>query len=677
MGSPPRNTTVEEEIPITQRSLFSWVLRSNKSLQLLLLSIILGIVFLQVLPLEIQKRIVNDVLSVRDTSLLLIYCLIYLGAVLLSSGLKFAINWLQTKLGQQALTDMRRELYQQILRLPLSFFRETQPGSVVASLVSELATSGNFVGMAVAVPLSNILTLIAFAVYLIWLHPLLGLVTLSIYPIVLFVVPLAQRGANRANKQRVDLSRQMASQITESISGIHEVHAHGSFYGEEKKYNVIIERLLQVRIVWTLYRYGVKVINNLIVGLGPVLVFILGGYLTMQGELELGSMVAFLSAQEKLYDPWKQLIEFYQVYQDASIRYKKVMQSFDEKTEFLLEAGPHPLTEAKGRIEVTGLEFSTNSGIKLIDKINLSIDAGEHVALVGFSGSGKSTLAKCIGQLYSYTGGEVLLDGRPVAELSKAEVSSAFGFISQAPFIFSGSVDDNLLYACRAVGDYATTDTQELPSLDDKIAALQQSGLFIDVLRFGLNTILSDEQRTELENPLLRMRRNFQTTFGEELAEHVEFYREENYLYHSSIAENLIFGTPLDSTFDLKHLPENKLFLRFLDDSGLHGPLLETGKKILHQTVAILGNVPEEDLFFEQTPIQADEYNRCLELAPLLADKQGQLKNDDQHFLLGLALRFTPASHKIIALQPHLEQLILAGRKTFRSVCMEQAAEAV
>ena len=180
----------KNDLPIVKRSMFSWVLRGKISYQILLFFLILGLVFLRVLPLEIQKRIVNDVLSVNNFSLLIIYCLIYLGAVLLASGLKFAINWVQTLIGQRALTEMRRELYRHILRLPLSFFRKTQPGSVVTSLVNELATAGNFVGMAVAIPFSNILTLAAFAVYLIWLNPLLGVVTLSIYPIALFVVLL-------------------------------------------------------------------------------------------------------------------------------------------------------------------------------------------------------------------------------------------------------------------------------------------------------------------------------------------------------------------------------------------------------------------------------------------------------------------------------------------------------
>ncbi len=666
-------------VPIVKRTLFSWVLSGKLSLQFLLLLIILVIVFLRVLPLEIQKRIVNDVLSLKNSTLLLNYCMIYLGAVLLASGLKYAINGLQTLVGQRAMTDMRRELYSHILRLPLSFFRKTHPGSVSSSLINELAPSANFVGMAVAVPVSNILTLIAFAIYLIWLNPLLGIVTLSIYPIALFVIPLAQRGVNKANKQRVDGTLEMANQITESISGIHEVHAQGSFWTEERKYNTVIEHLRRIRIVWNLYRYGVKVINNLFVGVGPVLVFILGGYLMIQGKIELGAIVAFLSAQEKLYDPWKELIEFYQIYQDASIRYKKIMHAFDEETEFGLEQGSPAIREISGRIEVQDLEFSPTEGIRLLDRVNLTVEAGEHLALVGVSGSGKSILVKCIGQLYSYTGGTVRLDEHHVARLSKEEIIRNIGFISQDPFIYSGTVSDNLLYACRAMNEYpAKSDEVTNPSLDDQIAVLQQTGLFIDILRFGLNTVLNHEVYPELEEKFLRVRQNFQKSFGQELADHVEFYREDRYLYHSMVVENLIFGTPLQDNFSFDRLVDNKTFIGFLDTCNLQLPLLETGAELLRQTVDILGDVPREELFFANTPIRPNEFDHYLALAERLQTvSTNQLEREEQNILLDIAFRFIPSLHKIIALQPLLEQLILTGRKAFRSWCTDNASDAV
>jgi len=665
--------------PIVKRSLISWVKETSWKLQLLLLLIILFLVFLRVLPLEIQKRLINEVLSQKNTQLLVYYCLIYLGAVVCASLLKFTMNALQTHIGQRVMTDMRRELYSHILKLPLSVFRRIQAGSVSSSIITELAPTSNFVGMAVSVPLSNILTLVAFAVYLIWLNPLLGVITLSIYPIALFVIPMLQSRVNSANRERVEGTRKVADQITESISGVHEVHAHGSFWTEEGKFNALAENLFRIRITWTLYRYGVKVLNNLFVGVGPIIVFILGGYLMIQGKIELGSIVAFLSAQEKLYDPWKELIDFYQIYQDASVRYKKSMSMFDYKTEFELSHDPSQLNNIAGKIEIKNLAFSPSKSVKLLNNINLTVEAGEHLALVGFSGSGKSTLAKCIGQLYNYTGGELLLDGHAVSGLSKQEVIGAIGFISQSPFIYSGTVNDNLLYTFRAIKDYpAGNEDLSEPSLDDKIEVLQQAGVFVDILRFGLNTVLEDKSYPDLEEKILRLRKSFQSNFEEELSDHVEFFHKDHYLFHSSIVENLIFGSPVQNDFSFTALVENTLFLDFLDESGLRLPLLETGAEITRQTVSILENAPKEDMFFVHTPINPAEFEHYCALADVLNEqKTTDLKEKESKLLLDVALRFIPSAHKIIGFQPLLEQLLLTGRKAFFDWCNRVAPGAV
>jgi ABC-type multidrug transport system fused ATPase/permease subunit len=655
--------------PIYQRPLFSWVLKTRVSLQLLLLLLIIGVVFLRVLPLEIQKRIVNEVLAYGDARQLVVYCLIFLLAVLLSSGLKLAVNGVQTIIGQQALAEMRKDLYQHLLRLPLSFFRKTPTGTVVASLVTELAASANFVGAAIAVPLSNVLTLVAIGAYLIWLNSLLGLVTLAIYPIALVVVPLVQRGVNNWNRKRVDVSNQMSSRITESVTSISEIHAQGSFQSEERAYNKIVDRLLKIRIIWSMFRYGVKVTNNLFVGLGPVVVMLLGGYLLMQGEIELGSIVAFLAAQEKLYDPWKELIDFYQTQQDASVRYTRIMQIFSADPEFTLNAEQLPANPPEGRIEIRDLEFVTGSGTRLLDQVNLTIEAGTHMALVGFSGSGKSTLARCIGQLNLYTGGSLLIDGRPVASMSKEEVVRSVGFIAQEPVIFSGTIGENLTYACDAIAAYPEKGYPPEPvSLDDKIAALQQAGIFVDTLRFGLNTVLDFKRYPDLEKRILKTRANFQQNFGNELAADVEFFSQDHYLFHSSIIENLVFGS-LRSSLNLDSLKENREFLSFLQSAGLARPLVETGAELLRQTVDILGHdIPRDRVFFEQTPVLPDDFDRAIELVEKLSGREAaELEREERHYLLRVAFNFVPARHKIVDLQPGLEKLLLDGRHEFRA----------
>jgi ABC-type multidrug transport system fused ATPase/permease subunit len=656
------------EPSIVKRSLFSWIFAGNLKLQLLLLLIIVAMVFARVLPLEMQRSIINEAVKLGKIDLLVRYCGIYLAAVVLFSLLKYLTTIIQTLISQRTTARMRKALYHHILTLPLNFFRRTQPGTVVNALTAELTVPGNFVGMAVASPVTNLLTLLAFAGYLFWLNPLLAAVSLSIYPIVLFLIPLLQRGVNNANKKRVDTARTFSARIAESISGIHEIHGNGAYRIENRKYDSLVDRLLRIRIVWSLYRFAVKTVNGFFTGLGPFLVFLLGGYLTIKGRLELGALVAFLSAQERLFDPWKELIEFYQVYQDGKVNYERTMEFFDVEPEHEIEPKDRRPLELAGDIEVRDLSFATDTGIHLLDGINLSLKEGEHLALVGFSGSGKSTLALCIGQLYKYTGGSVLIGDREVSGLTKKDVVNNLGFVSQSPLIFDGTIEENILYSIMAkIDGNGQAEEEQRPTLDDIIAVLHQTGIFVDILRFGLNAILTHDKNEELVNTIVKVRTNFQRDYGDELADYVEFFDENSYLYYSSVAENLTFGAPNKSEYADENLSSNPYFLKFLKTADLTRPLLSLGVTLCRQTVDILGNLPPDTVFFEQSPISAEELEGFKLLEEHLKKKRlHELGNDDHRKLLELALRFTPGVHKMAAMPDILETLILEGRALFR-----------
>jgi ABC-type multidrug transport system fused ATPase/permease subunit len=666
------------DIPVVKRSLFSWVFAGYVKLQVSLLLIIAVMVFARVVPLEMQKRIVNEAINLRNINLLLQYSGIYLASVIFFSALKYLTNIIQTIISQRATADMRKELYHHILTLPLSFFRNTQPGSVVNSLVGELAMPGNFVGMAISAPVTNVLTLLAFAGYLFWLNPLLAGVSLSIYPIVVFLVPVLQKGVNRANKKRVYAARTLSSRIAESITGIHEVHGNGAYRIENKKYDRLVDRLLKIRIVWSLYRFAVKTSNGFFVSLGPFIVFILGGYLIIKGQLELGALVAFLSAQEKLYDPWKELIEFYQVYQDGAVTYQRTMEFFDLEPEHALEPPDRAPYDLEPSIDVKDMSFVTDSGIHLLDGISLSLNPGEHLALVGFSGSGKSTLALCIGQLYKYTSGHVLIGDKEVAALTKKDMVNNMGFVAQSPFIFEGTIEENLLYACKAKVNGNGQRNKKLPTLDDIIAVLHQTGIFVDVLRFGLNTILTHDKNKELVDVIIRIRENFQRDFGEDLSDYVEFFDENQYLFYSSVAENLIFGAPNKDDFMDANLCNNQYFLDFLKQADLTRPLLSLGAELARQTVDILGNLPPDAVFFEQSPIGPEELEEFKLLVEKLKRKKlHELSADSHEKLLQLAMRFVPGIHKMVALPAILENLILEGRAMFRQKISEDSHQPI
>jgi len=345
---------------LTQRPLFYWVKKRYRGLQFVLLIIIVVSLFFRVYPLEMQRKIINIAINLRLIDKLYLYCALYLGSVLIAGMLKYAANTLQAVIGQKILIGMRRELYQHILQLPLTFFHRTQTGTITSAMTAELNAIATFLGGALAVPITSVLTFAVFLGFMIYLNPLLGLLSMVIYPFELSVIPLLQRWHNRYNQKRVMITRQMASVVNEAAEGIHEVQGNGSFLLEQTKLDRLVYRLYDVIVRLSILKYGIKFSNNLFQSIGPFLLFLVRGYLAINGEFTIGALVAFLSAYEKVYDPWKELILYYQSYQDAQVRYKQIMELFDHEPQFLLEAPASSPQNFKGSIEAINICYRDN-----------------------------------------------------------------------------------------------------------------------------------------------------------------------------------------------------------------------------------------------------------------------------------------------------------------------------
>jgi ABC-type thiamine transport system ATPase subunit len=254
------------------------------------------------------------------------------------------------------------------------------------------------------------------------------------------------------------------------------------------------------------------------------------------------------------------------------------------------------------------------------------------------------------------------------------------GFVQQQPFIFEGSIKENLLYSVNSRNvDKGLDPTENEPNLDRLIEVAQQVGLFLDVLRFGLNTVFRKGKKEHLVEKVIAIREAYYEEQGEELKNQVEFFDEGRYLHYSSVAANLVFGNPNDEAYLPENLPRNLEFLAFLKEAGLTLMLLELGRELTLQTVDILKNVPGADAsFFEQSPMFLEEFEAYSQLAERL-DRAGvgDLSEDEQGMLLNLALRFTPGRHSIAALPAVSERMLLSGRAAFMARITAQAPEKI
>lgn len=655
--------------PIVQRPLLWWIsLRAHRKHQILLLGIVMLTVGLRLVPLEMQKRIVDEGILGKNARLLAIYCAVYLVAFLSASALKYAINALQMIIGQRTLAQMRREMFGHILHLPYGLFRNTQSGAVVTTLLAELATAGDFIGLAVAVPATNLLTLAAFGTYLFFLNPLLAMVCFSIYPVVVAAIPFLQKRVNRYNRKRVNATRRVSGKIGEVIDGLHEIKTANAYRHEESEFRGLVDRLCRIRIAWNLYRYAVKVFNNLLVNFSRFLIFALGGYLALKGQLAIGSLVAFLSAQEKLYDPWKEMIAYYQAYQTAAVTYERAMKTYDAIPEQSQSGDESDVQRLEGDVLIDQVGFRTADGSTLLRDISLKVAAGRHLALVGASGSGKSTLAHCIVGLMPPAKGRIRIGDRDITKLTRAELSRNVAFVPQEPFVFRGTIAQNLYYPAGGHGS-DPGDHDRRKRLNACIEMIQQVGFFIDVLGFGLEYSLDSKASEELKQATVAVRRRLAASLDEDLASHVERFETDRFLHHASLGENLIFGRFAgEDTFGSRQLAANRPLVELLAESGLTEPLCNLGMAILREMAPYLRRPPLPEDMQRLLPLDMKQIRIGLKLANHgnHDDSRSDLRPAEKAVLLTVALACVPGKYPGIEIPKNLQDAIVATRAGVR-----------
>ena len=648
---------------LTERPLFYWVIKRYRGFQFILVLIILVSLFFKVYPLEMQRQIINVAINLKMLDKLYLYCGLYMGAVLIAGLLKYLTNTMQAVLGEKILIDMRQEIYQHMLQLPLPFFHRTQTGNIISSVTAELNAISSFLGSAVSVPIAAVLTFITFLAFMIYLNPILGLISMVIYPLEMAVIPLLQRWYNKYNRKRVLTNRRITSLVNESVTGIHEVQGNAGYLLEYNKLTRLIKRLYTITVKLSVIKYGIKFSNNLFQSIGPFLLFLVGGYFAIKGEFTIGALVAFLSAYEKVYDPWKEVIEYYQTYQDARVRYKQIMELLDHTPDFLLEAPGKSVVAFSGTIEADNINYNISESIKLISDVSFRLEHGQHLALVGYSGSGKSTLSMLISQLLKASSGSLKIGGHELNTLSKLEVAFNIGSVAQNPFLFTGTVRENLLYSCNTI--YLNGLADKLPERQEIIELVKEVGLAEDVIRWGLRSIIQPQRAEPMISSFMHMRQIIQKKLKEEFPGAIEFYNADLFQHYLPIAKNIIFGS-YGGAFSSRKLIKNKEFRVFLRDIDLEDSLTNLGFEIARATIEFLGDFKNDAFFFQGSPMNPKSF-QDYERLTIAAQKSSldKLKRTERDRFLLLALGFTPGIHKITTIRTALQQEILSARRTF------------
>lgn len=375
------------------------------------------------------------------------------------------------RIGQRILLTIRRRLFGHFQKLDVAFHDRYTSGRVVSRLTSDVEAIAEMVNAGVDSLITAVLTMVGVGVLLLVLDFELGLICLLTFVPLMLLVRWFARQSSRIYRRVRELSALVIVQFVESMTGIRAVQAYRRQGRNDEIFSGLSRRYADANLdafrLVAIFMPAVGLVGNL--AICAVVVF--GGAQVIEREISLGVLAAFLLYLRMFFAPMQEISQFYNTFQSAISALEKLSGVLEERPGVAEPADPVRPAAARGELRLDHVGFSYVDGVPVLPDLDLTIPAGQTVALVGTTGAGKTTIAKLFARFYDPTSGRVLLDGVDVRGLADDELRERVVLVTQENFMFEGTIGDNIAFgrpgasaeeiraAARAVGVDAFIDS--------------------------------------------------------------------------------------------------------------------------------------------------------------------------------------------------------------------------
>lgn len=432
-------------------------------------------------PILVQRGIDHGIPPLLEggsaRELLLIVGALCAVVVVQASGRMFFLRR-SGRIGQKVLLELRRRVFRHFQRLDIAFHDRYTSGRVVSRSTNDVEAIQDMLETGFDSLITAVLTLVGTAILLVTLDVKLGLMCLAAFPILVALVWWFRTESAKTYRKVRESAALVIVQFVETMTGIKAVQAYRReprnqeiFTDIADEYREINERTFKLLAI---FMPGVKLVGNITTGV----VLLYGGSRVLHGEMTIGTLTAFLLYLRMFFEPMQEISQFFNTFQSASSALEKLAGVLAEKPGIEDPADPVRLDTVRGEIAFYDVVFGYSPDRPVLPGLDLSVPAGQTVALVGTTGAGKTTIAKLIARFYDPTSGAVTLDGTDLRRLSQTELRRHVVMVTQENFMFEGTVADNIRF-----GKPDATDAEVRAA-----AAAVGADRFIDTLPEGFDT---------------------------------------------------------------------------------------------------------------------------------------------------------------------------------------------
>src|SRR5690606_14598333 len=348
------------------------------------------------------------------------------------------------------------------------------------------------------------LTLVGVAAIMFSLNPFLAAVALVPVPFLTAGAVWYTRRMRRLYRTARQRAAEMNAVLHDALSGLLQVKIFNQEKEQERRFHESADRYrqsqLETMFTWAYFSPSMNFLGSL----GSLLVLLVGGMQVIRGEASVGDIMAFILYLNLFYEPVGRLHALNNLWQDALASCERVFEIMDSPPE--IQEPPHPKRlprPVRGEVTFENVSFAYRDGRPVLHGIDLHVTAGETIALVGPTGAGKTTLVSLIPRFYDVTGGRVLVDGVDVRELSLAELRSHIAVVSQEPFLFNGTVRENVLMGRPGASEDEVWEALRLANAEEFVRRLPD-GLDTVVGERGVKLSVGQKQRISIARAVLK-----------------------------------------------------------------------------------------------------------------------------------------------------------------------------
>ncbi len=371
-------------------------------------------------------------------------------AFVVAGALGIAFTYAQTYttgwVGERMLADLRNHLFRHLQRLSLGFYERNRAGVIISRLTNDVEALDQLVTDGVTSLVQNTLTLVGSAVVLFFLDWRLALATLTVMPPMALATAWFRKRSGRAYRRVRETLGAVTATLAEDIAGMRVLQSFTRERAAAENFRDVGDRYrganMQTVVLNGVYFPFVDFLSSA----ATAVVLGYGGWLAFNGDVSIGTLVAFLGYLTNFFDPVQQLSQLYNTFLSAVAALDKITDVLDEEPEVRDEPGAVDLARIAGAVRFEDVRFAYGRGPKVLHGIDLDVPAGTTVALVGHTGAGKSTIAKLLARFYDPTGGRITIDGVDLRTVTQASLRRQLGIVPQEGFLFAGTLSENVRF---------------------------------------------------------------------------------------------------------------------------------------------------------------------------------------------------------------------------------------